>query len=127
MLKYEYKDTQEYSMKNDYTKNIKVNIYEVNRDGSKKRTSTTLSYQICDFYFSKCLYSAEAEKILTQSTVGVFKKYREFLVARVQGWANTQTTAISSQLEAKLLNEIYAHAYQEGLKKNKDNLGLEFD
>lgn len=116
-------------MKQSHTKNIKVNIYVrdfLSEDKDKKiRTSTTLNYQICDFYFSSCLYPEEARKLTKSKARNSLAKYRKWLIGKVQEWANSQSVAISSHLEEKLLREIYAHGFEKGLDKNRENLGLD--
>ncbi|MGP5313694.1 MULTISPECIES: hypothetical protein [Psychrobacter] len=75
-------------MKNRAIKNIKVNIYTANIDGSKTRTSTTLSYAICDFYFGNCLFPIESREILNLGK-GLIE-YRKWLTAKAQEWVNEQ-------------------------------------
>lgn len=109
-------------MKNDYNKNIKVNIYETSAiDNAVRRTSTTLNYQICDYYFATLLDAKSANRALEKG----LKTYRAWLVSRVQEWATAQNYANSNHLEFKLLKEIYELGYRQGLDKNKDNLGLD--
>lgn len=109
-------------MKNDYNKNIKVNIYETSAiDSTVRRTSTTLNYQICDYYFGTLLDAKSANRALEKG----LKTYRAWLVSRVQEWATAQNYANSNHLEFKLLEEIYGLGYRQGLDKNRDNLGLD--
>ena len=109
-------------MKSDYNKNIKVNIYETSAlDKTVRRTSTTLNYQICDYYFGTLLDAKSASKALSKG----LKAYRAWLVSCVQDWANTQNYANSNHLEFKLLEEIHSFGYRQGLDKNKANLGLD--
>ena len=128
MLYYEYNLTQRgSSMKPSYTKNIKVNIYVrdfLSEESDKKiRTSTTLNYQICDHYFSR-LHRKEADK-LRKSKKTTTAVYRKWLTGKAQEWANEQCVAISTHLEDKMLYDLTALAFKEGLEKNRDNLGLD--
>lgn len=118
----------------DYCKNIKVNVYVRDRSsgsGAMKRTSTTLNYGICKFYFSECLYTQEARQTKFQgSDRACAELRRQWLVAKVQEWVNAQTSdtqfvADSLYFESKLLNLIYQHGYERGLERNSSNLGLD--
>ena len=113
--------------KSDLFKNIKVNIYEesyLHEDKKMVRTSTTLNYQICNFYFGQTLHRDEYNKMHLSLTDAARAKYRKWLEAKVQEWANDKHIALASRLEERLLQELYEHGYQKGLDRNKDNLGL---
>jgi hypothetical protein len=109
-------------MKDNYTRNIKVTMDEV-INGEKRRSSTTLSYDICDYYFATILYPKQSK------VDGRYKdpkaRYRTWLEKTVRAWAKQQEVAQSSYLERKLLENIYNSGYKSGLDKNKDNLGLD--
>lgn len=112
-------------MKNNYESNIKVTMNEVN-EGVKRRSSTTLNYGICSYYFGDILEPEAAKKAKSD---GRFKdpqqRYRDFLVNRVTEWAKTQSQARSDVLERSLLELIHMSGYRAGLDKNKDNNGFD--
>lgn len=112
-------------MKNEYERNIKVNMNEI-YEGEERRSSTTLNYGICDYCFGKVLFPEVAENARNDKR---FKdpraRYRQWLVAQVTSWAKTQKQARSDILERALLDLIYNNAYELGLDKNKDNNGLD--
>lgn len=105
----------EYIMSN--TKNIKVNI---SATSDRKRSSTTLSYVICDFYFGDIVNPPVKKKLKSD-------KYRSWLEDMAQKWVNSLECALVSNiyLEYRLLGLIRDHSYHAGLTKNKDNLGLD--
>lgn len=111
-------------MKNNYESNIKVTMDEVNQ-GVKRRSSTTLSYGICNYYFGEILYPKDAEKAYDKRFKDPDARYRVWLVKRVTEWAKTQSQARSDVLERALLELIYNNGYRQGLDKNKDNNGLD--
>lgn len=112
-------------MKDNYTRNIKVTMDEV-IDGEKRRSSTTLNYDICDYYFGSILHLKDATKAKTDKRYKDPKaRYRGWLEKTVRAWAKQQEVAQSSYLERKLLENIYNTGYKSGLDKNKDNLGLD--
>lgn len=100
------------------TKNIKVNIPAT---ASTKRSSTTLSYVVCDYYFGDLLNPTSKSKF---SKTG---KYRSWLESTVQAWVyGIEGAQVStSYLERSILDLIRDHCYRAGLDKNKDNLGLD--
>lgn len=100
------------------TNNIKVNIPAT---ASTKRSSTTLSYVICDYYFGDLLNPSCKSKLSKSG------KYRPWLESTVQTWVYSLEGApvSTSYLERSLLDLIRAHCYKAGLDKNKDNLGLD--
>lgn len=105
----------EYIMSN--TKNIKVNI-PARED--RKRSSTTLSYTVCDFFFGDIVNPAVKKKLKSD-------KYRSWLEDMAQDWVNNLDYALVSNvyLEYQLLCLIRDHSYEQGLRKNSDNLGLD--
>ncbi|MGP4120891.1 hypothetical protein ACTXMV_12370 [Psychrobacter celer] len=112
-------------MKDNYNRNIKVTMDEV-VDGEKRRSSTTLNYDICDYYFGTVLHLEDATKARTDKRYKDPKaRYRDWLEKTVRAWAKQQKFAQSSYLERLLLREIYNSGYESGLDKNKDNLGLD--
>lgn len=100
------------------TKNIKVNIPATS---TTKRSSTTLSYVVCDYYFGDLLSPASKSKLSKSG------KYRSWLESTVQAWVYSLEGApvSTSYLERSLLDLIRDHCYRAGLDKNKDNLGLD--
>ncbi len=112
-------------MKNKYESNIKVTMNEV-YEGVKRRSSTTLNYGICSYYFGDILEPEAAKKAKSDKRYSdPQQRYRDFLVERVTEWAKTQEQARSDVLERSLLELIYNNAYKAGLDKNKDNLGFD--
>lgn len=99
------------------TKNIKVNIPATE---DRKRTSTTLSYVICDFFFGDIVNPQAKSKLKAA-------KYRSWLEDMAQKWVNGLEGALISNvsLEYQLLALIRDHSYHAGLIKNKDNLGFD--
>lgn len=99
------------------TKNIKVNIPATT---DRARTSTTLSYVICDFFFGDIVNPQAKSKLKAA-------KYRSWLEDKAQKWVNGLEGAVVSNihLEYKLLGLIRDHSYHQGLTKNKDNLGFD--
>lgn len=108
----------------NYFKNIKVNVTAVDLDGIKHRTSTTVSYSICKYYFGSLLYPEQAQEAIKGQGEARLASYRKWLVGAVQCWVNKQDTILcqSAFIEVMLLQEIHAHGYKKGLDKNKDNL-----
>lgn len=114
------------TMKNDYERNIKVTMNEVHQ-GETRRSSTTLNYGICNYFFGDILYPKIASKARHDKRYKEpEKRYRAWLVATVTDWAKTQPQARSDILERTLLELIYTEGYKQGLNKNKDNNGLDF-
>ena len=112
-------------MKSNYERSIKVTMNET-IDGEIRRSSTTLSYDICDYYFGTILHLEDANKAKNDKRYkDPQARYRGWLEDKVRAWAKQQNKAQSSYLERLLLKEIYKHGYQSGLDKNKDNLGLD--
>jgi hypothetical protein len=112
-------------MKNEYERNIKVNMNEVN-EGEERRSSTTLNYGICDYCFGKVLFPELADNARNDKRYRDPKtRYRQWLVAQVTSWAKTQKQARSDVLERALLDIIYTEGYAQGLAKNKNNNGLD--
>ncbi len=99
------------------TKNIKVNIPAT---AHRKRTSTTLSYVICDFFFGG-IVNLELRMKLTDD------EYRSWLESKAQKWVDSLDYSFMPNwfLETLLLQLIRDHSYDEGLQKNKHNLGLD--
>lgn len=112
------------SMKTNYERNIKVTMNEIYQ-GEERRSSTTLSYVICNYYFADILYPKEAAKSLDKRYSDPKARYRKWLEKTVIDWAKTQKQARSDVLERTLLELIYNNGYRLGLEKNKDNNGLD--
>lgn len=53
-------------MKSDFERNIKVTMNEVYQ-GEMRRSSTTLNYGICNYFFGEILYPETAKKLRTTS------------------------------------------------------------
>lgn len=112
-------------MKSDFERNIKVTMNEVYQ-GETRRSSTTLNYGICNYFFGEILYPETANKAKNDKRYkDPEQRYRKWLVGTVTEWAKTQSQARSDVLERKLLELIYSHGYELGLDKNKDNNGLD--
>ena len=112
-------------MKIDFERNIKVTMNEVYQ-GEMRRSSTTLNYGICNYFFGEILYPETAKKAKNDKRYkDPEQRYRKWLVGTVTEWAKTQSQARSDVLERKLLELIYSHGYELGLDKNKDNNGLD--
>lgn len=94
----------------DYTKNIKVNVV-ISRDGSKLRTSTTLNFALCDFYFGNVLNTKKQRELMQKG----MNKYRDWLVSTVQVWVKEQTYQEQQRLEFTLLEKIYEEGYKKGM------------
>lgn len=113
------------AMKTKYDRNIKVTMNEIHQ-GEQRRSSTTLSYIICNYYFGDILYPEIAIKAKTDKRYkDPDARYRKWLEGKVTEWAKTQPQARSDVLERTLLELIYNHGYRLGLEKNKDNNGLD--
>lgn len=113
------------AMKTNYERNIKVTMNEIYQ-GEERRSSTTLSYVICNYYFANILYPEIAIKAKTDKRYkDPAARYRKWLEGKVIDWAKTQPQARSDVLERALLELIYSHGYKQGLDKNKDNNGLD--
>lgn len=112
-------------MKTNYERNIKVTMNEI-YEGLERRSSTTLSYVICNYYFGDILYPKEAYKARDKRYKDPQARYRKWLEVTVTNWAKNQPQARSELLERSLLELIYADAYKRGLDKNHDNHGLGF-
>lgn len=112
------------TMKTNYERNIKVTMNEV-YEGVERRSSTTLSYVICNYYFADILYPKEAAKSLDKRYTDPQARYRKWLEKVVIDWAKTQHQARSDVLERTLLELIYSNGYKLGLEKNRDNNGLD--
>ena len=112
-------------MKTNYERNIKVTMNEIYQ-GEQRRSSTTLNYGICNYYFGVILYPEIALKSKTDKRYkDPDARYRKWLEGKVTEWAKTQPQARSDVLERTLLELIYNHGYRLGLEKNKDNNGLD--
>lgn len=112
-------------MKVNYERNIKVTMNEMH-EGTERRSSTTLSYGICNYYFGDILNPKEAHKAKNDKRYKDPKaRYRKFLEGKVKEWAKTQPQARSELLERVLLELIHAEGYKQGLDKNRDNNGLD--
>lgn len=94
----------------DYTKNIKVNVV-ISRDGSKVRTSTTLNFALCDFYFGNVLNTKKQRELMQKG----MDKYRDWLISTVQSWVKDQTYQEQQTLEFTLLEKIYDSGYKKGM------------
>lgn len=111
-------------MSTNYERNIKVTMNEVHK-GVERRSSTTLSYVICNYYFGEILHSKEAVKARDKRYKDRQARYRKWLEGKVTAWAKTQPQARSELLERSLLELIHAEGYRQGLDKNRDNNGLD--
>jgi hypothetical protein len=112
-------------MKTNYERNIKVTMNEL-YEGVQRRSSTTLNYGICNYYFGDILYPETAYKAKNDKRYkDPEARYRKWLESTVTDWAKTQQQARSDVLERALLELIYNDAYRKGLDKNKDNNGLD--
>lgn len=98
----------------EYTKNIKVNVV-ISRDGSKVRTSTTLNFTLCDFYFGHVM---NKKKQMTLMQKGM-KQYRTWLIDTVQEWAKNQLNQTQQSLELTILDEVYDAGYDAGIGTNE--------
>nr|WP_181718215.1 hypothetical protein [Psychrobacter sp.] len=113
------------AMKTNYERNIKVTMNEIYQ-GEQRRSSTTLNYGICNYYFGDILYPEIALKAKTDKRYkDPDARYRKWLEGKVIDWAKTQKQARSDVLERALLELIYNNGYRLGLEKNKDNNGLD--
>lgn len=112
-------------MNTNYERNIKVTMNEVYK-GVERRSSTTLSYVICNYYFGEILHPKEAVKAHDKRYKDPQARYRKWLEGKVTAWAKTQPQARSELLERSLLELIYGNGYKKGLDKNRDNNGLDF-
>ena len=103
-----------------YDANIQVNIRFFDENGSQKRSSTTLSYTICNYFFAEVLFLKEKKPKQPSA-------YRKWLVEKVQNWTNEQelTKANSQILESLMLKELYEIAYKKGRDDSKENLSLD--
>lgn len=111
--------------KKDTVRNIKVTMNETVL-GVDRRSSTTLSYVICDYYFGVIMYPEQADKVKNDKR---FKDtdahYRKWLENHVKEWAKTQPQARSMLLERTMLEGIHDKAFRDGVRANKDNHGLD--
>lgn len=111
--------------KKDTMRNIKVTMNETVL-GVERRSSTTLSYVICDYYFGVVMYPEQAAKVKNDKR---FKDtdahYRQWLENQVKKWAKTQPQARSMLLERTMLEGIHDKAFRDGIRANKDNHGLD--
>lgn len=98
----------------EYTKNIRVNVI-LTKDGSKVRTSTTLNFALCDFYFGNVM---NKNKQLTLMQKGM-DKYREWLIDTVQEWVKNQLNQTQQNLEFVLLEKIYESGYNAGIGNDR--------
>lgn len=94
----------------EYTKNIRVNVI-LTKDAVKTRTSTTLNFALCDFYFGNVM---NKNKQLTLMQKGM-DKYREWLIDAVQEWVKKQHNQTQQNLEFLLLEKIYEEGYNSGI------------
>lgn len=111
-------------MKINYERNIKVTMNEIH-EGVERRSSTTLSYAICNYYFGNVLHPKEAYKARDKRYKDPKERYRKWLEGKVKDWAKNQPQARNDLLERSLLELIYADGYKKGLDKNRDNNGLD--
>lgn len=105
------------SSKSKYERNIKVNAKT-----SSGRTSTTINYTLCNYYF---FHALEKEKEAKFKTID---ERRKWLERQVQTWVNEQPTACvdSGYYEEMLAKSIF----NEGIRRAKelyhsDNLQLD--
>lgn len=94
----------------EYTKNIRVNVI-LTKDGSKVRTSTTLNFALCDFYFGNVLNTKKQRELMQKG----MDKYRNWLVDTVQEWVKKQLNQTQQNLEFVLLEKIYEAGYEAGI------------
>ena len=94
----------------EYTKNIRVNVI-LTKDGSKVRTSTTLNFALCDFYFGNVLNGKKQKELMQKG----MNKYRDWLVLAVQSWVKEQVHQEQQRLEFTLLEKIYDSGYKRGM------------
>lgn len=94
----------------EYTKNIKVNVV-ISRGDSKVRTSTTLNFALCDFYFGNVLNGKKQRELMQKG----MNKYRDWLVLTVQAWVKEQAHQEQQRLEFTLLEKIYDSGYKRGM------------
>ena len=110
--------------KKETQRNIKVTMNET-VTGVERRSSTTLSHVICDYYFGVVMYPDQALKVKNDKR---FKDtdahYRKWLESQVKEWVKTQPQARSMLLERTMIEAIYHKAFKDGLDANRDNLGL---
>lgn len=103
-----------------YDASIQVNIKFFDENSSQKRSSTTLSYTICNYFFAEVLFLKEKKPRRPDL-------YRKWLVEKVQNWTNEQelTKANSQILESLMLKELYEIAYKKGRDDSRENLSLD--
>lgn len=94
----------------EYTKNIRVNVI-LTKDGSKVRTSTTLNFALCDFYFGNVLNTKKQRELMQKG----MDKYRDWLIDTVQEWVKKQLNQTQQNLEFVLLEKIYEAGYNAGI------------
>jgi len=112
-------------VKKELLRNIKVTMGE-SVLGVERRSSTTLSYVICDYYFGVIMYPDEALRAKSDKRFSnPDANYRKWLENRVKLWAKTQPLARSMLLERTMLEGIHREAHKDGLQANKDNHGLD--
>jgi len=114
-----------HAKKRDIIRNIKVTMNE-EIAGITRRSSTTLSYVICDYYFGVVLYPDKALKAKSDKRFSdTSDNYRKWLENEVREWAKTQPQARSVLLERTMIEAIYNKGYNDGIAKNKDNHSLD--
>lgn len=96
----------------DYTKNIKVNIVAL-RASKPVRTSTTLHFDLCDFYFGKVCNTKKREELMQSG----MSNYRTWLEKAVQVWVKEQPVQQQQRLETTLLSAIYEEGMKKGMNK----------
>ena len=96
----------------DYTKNIKVNIMAL-RAGKSVRTSTTLHFDLCDFYIGKVCNTKKREELMQSG----MSNYRTWLEKAVQAWVKEQPVQQQQRLETTLLSAIYEEGVKKGMSK----------
>lgn len=97
-----------------YTQNIKVNIV-VLRDSKAKRTSTTLNFDLCDYFIGKVRNMKKREELMQNG----MDNYRIWLEKAVQAWVKEQPVQEQRRLETTLLEAIYDAGYKKGMGTDK--------
>lgn len=98
----------------EHTKNIRVNVI-LTKEAAKIRTSTTLNFGLCDFYFGN-VKNKHKQMALMQKGMD---KYREWLIDTVQEWVKKQHNQTQQNLEFVLLEKIYEAGYSSGIGTDK--------
>ena len=95
------------------SKNIKVNIL-AEKNEHNVRSSTTLEFRLCDYYFGHLLNAAKREKLIQEGA----DQYRSWLVLTTNSWVQTQKDQRKETLEDTLLKNIYNTGYAKGMKNS---------